>query len=63
MGASHRHMAPVPQPRSWTSVLGPSGRCRSKATAELVEAHRLWCNWLESGRIRKFAMVAEKRGN
>ena len=56
-------MAPVPQPRSWTSVLGPSGRCRSKATAELVEAHRLWCNWLESGRIRKFAMVAEKRGN
>ena len=35
----------------------------SKATAELVEAHRLWCNWLESGRIRKFAMVAEKRGH
>jgi SAM-dependent methyltransferase len=31
------------------------------ATAELITAHRLWSDWLGSGRVRKFAMVAEKR--
>jgi hypothetical protein len=29
--------------------------------AELIAAHRLWCDWLSTGRVRKFAMVAEKR--
>jgi len=32
-----------------------------QATAELLAAHRLWSDWLGSGRVRKFAMVAEKR--
>jgi SAM-dependent methyltransferase len=32
-----------------------------KATAELITAHRLWSDWLGSGRVRKFAMVAEKQ--
>src|SRR5258707_1315387 len=27
---------------------------------ELVAAHELWADWLSSGRIRKFAIVAEK---
>jgi hypothetical protein len=31
------------------------------ATAELITAHRLWSDWLGSGRVRKFAMVAEKQ--
>jgi SAM-dependent methyltransferase len=31
------------------------------ATAELITAHQLWSNWLGSGRVRKFAMVAEKQ--
>jgi SAM-dependent methyltransferase len=31
------------------------------ATADLVTSHRLWSDWLASGRVRKFAMVAEKQ--
>jgi SAM-dependent methyltransferase len=29
--------------------------------AELIAAHGLWSDWLSTGRVRKFAMVAEKR--
>jgi SAM-dependent methyltransferase len=28
---------------------------------ELLAAHRLWSDWLQRGRVRKFAVVAEKR--
>lgn len=31
-----------------------------QALDELVAAHRLWSEWLAQGRVRKFAMVAEK---
>jgi ubiquinone/menaquinone biosynthesis C-methylase UbiE len=30
-------------------------------TADLITGHRLWSDWLGGGRVRKFAMVAEKR--
>jgi SAM-dependent methyltransferase len=33
----------------------------TQATAELITAHQLWCDWLGSGRVRKFAMIAEKQ--
>jgi SAM-dependent methyltransferase len=33
----------------------------TRATADLITAHQLWSEWLGSGRVRKFAMVAEKR--
>ncbi len=33
----------------------------TQATAELITAHRLWSDWLVSGRVRKFALVAEKQ--
>jgi len=33
----------------------------AQATAELITAHQLWSDWLGSGRVRKFAMVAEKQ--
>jgi SAM-dependent methyltransferase len=33
----------------------------SRATAELLAAHEVWCDWLGSGRVRKFEVVAEKR--
>jgi SAM-dependent methyltransferase len=33
----------------------------TKATAELIKAHQLWSDWLASGRVRKFAMVAQKQ--
>jgi SAM-dependent methyltransferase len=37
------------------------GQIGAQATAELITAHQLWSDWLGSGRVRKFAMVAEKR--
>jgi SAM-dependent methyltransferase len=30
------------------------------ALEELLSAHRLWCDWLRAGRVRKIAVVAEK---
>lgn len=33
----------------------------AQATAELITAHQLWSDWLGSGRVRKFAIVAEKQ--
>jgi ubiquinone/menaquinone biosynthesis C-methylase UbiE len=38
-----------------------AGQIGTRATGELITAHRLWSDWLGSGRVRKFAMVAEKR--
>jgi len=35
-----------------------SRRIGQRALADLITAHELWCDWLESGRIRKFAFVA-----
>ena len=33
----------------------------TQATADLITAHQLWSDWLGSGRVRKFALVAEKQ--
>jgi SAM-dependent methyltransferase len=33
----------------------------TRATADLIAAHELWSDWLGRGRVRKFAMVAEKQ--
>jgi len=33
----------------------------TQATTELITAHQLWSDWLGSGRVRKFAMVAGKQ--
>jgi hypothetical protein len=30
------------------------------ALAELLAAHRLWVQWLDAGRVRKLALVAER---
>ena len=38
-----------------------AGQIGSQATADLITAHQLWSDWLGSGRVRKFAMVAEKQ--
>ena len=32
-----------------------------RALDELIVAHELWSEWLESGRVRKFALVVERR--
>ena len=33
----------------------------TQAAEDLITAHQLWSEWLGSGRVRKFAMVAEKQ--
>jgi SAM-dependent methyltransferase len=33
----------------------------TRATADLIRSHRLWSDWLGSGRVHKYAMVAEKQ--
>jgi SAM-dependent methyltransferase len=38
-----------------------AGQIGTRATAELITAHQLWSDWLGSGRVHKFAMVAEKQ--
>jgi ubiquinone/menaquinone biosynthesis C-methylase UbiE len=38
-----------------------AGEIGTQATADLITAHQLWSDWLGSGRVRKFAMVAGKQ--
>ena len=38
-----------------------AGQIGEQATAELITSHQLWSDWLGRGRVRKFAMVAEKQ--
>ena len=38
-----------------------AGQIGAQAIAELITAHQLWSDWLGGGRVRKFAMVAEKQ--
>jgi SAM-dependent methyltransferase len=38
-----------------------AGQIGKQATAELITAHQLWSDWLGSGRVRKFAVIAEKQ--
>jgi ubiquinone/menaquinone biosynthesis C-methylase UbiE len=38
-----------------------AGQIGQQATSELITAHQLWSDWLGRGRVRKFAMVAEKK--
>ena len=37
-----------------------ASRIGHPALDELIAAHRLWSEWLENGRVRKFALVAER---
>jgi SAM-dependent methyltransferase len=38
-----------------------AGQIGAQATAELITAHQRWDDWLGSGRVRKFAMIAQKQ--
>ena len=38
-----------------------AGQIGEQATAALITAHQVWSDWLGRGRVRKFAMVAEKQ--
>ena len=39
---------------------GIAAEIGDRAVDELLAAHRLWSDWLRRGRVRKFAVVAEK---
>ena len=41
--------------RDYVQIAGEIGR---RALADLIAAHQLWSDWLRSGRVRKYAMVA-----
>ncbi|MGZ4413520.1 MAG: class I SAM-dependent methyltransferase [Gaiellaceae bacterium] len=38
-----------------------AARIGSRALDDLLDAHRLWSEWLASGRVRKLALVAERQ--
>ncbi|HEY7604607.1 MAG TPA: hypothetical protein VH760_10125, partial [Gaiellaceae bacterium] len=38
-----------------------AARIGGRALDELLAAHRLWSEWLATGRVRKLALVAERR--
>jgi hypothetical protein len=38
-----------------------AGQIGRRALDELLAAHRLWVGWLDEGRVRKLALVAERR--
>jgi SAM-dependent methyltransferase len=40
---------------------GIAAQVGGRALDELLAAHRLWIDWLGTGRVRKFALVAESR--
>jgi SAM-dependent methyltransferase len=48
--------------RSFRTEAAEIGRqIGERAVSELITAHELWTEWLGSGRVRKLALVAEKR--
>ncbi|HEX2074049.1 MAG TPA: class I SAM-dependent methyltransferase [Geodermatophilus sp.] len=59
--ASHRATAAAMVQALRTDSAGIARQIGTRALAELIIAHELWIDWLGSGRVRKFALVAEKR--
>jgi SAM-dependent methyltransferase len=58
--ASHRAMAKALADAFAADATAISARIGRPALDDLVAAHRLWIEWLETGRVRKIAAVAEK---
>ena len=70
-GRARRHVAAGPQPRAPRVRARADGRVlrgrrghrradRPRALDDLLAAHRLWIEWLDRGRVRKLALVAER---
>ena len=58
---SHRAMAESLLGAFVSDATDISARIGDQALDELLAAHRLWSEWLARGRVRKFAVVAERR--
>lgn len=59
--ASHRETAASLIAAFAADAPAIAARIGQRALDELLTAHRLWCDWLASGRVRKLALVAERR--
>jgi SAM-dependent methyltransferase len=59
---SHRAMADALLDAFAADATDIAAQIGRRALDELLAAHRLWSDWLQQGRIRKFAFVAEKAG-
>ena len=59
--AAHQATATALLQRFRTEASDISRQIGPLALTELIAAHELWSGWLGSGRVRKFALVAEKR--
>jgi hypothetical protein len=57
---SHRAMADSLIAAFAADATDIAARIGRRALEELLAAHRLWSAWLREGRVRKFALVAEK---
>lgn len=58
--AAHEAMATALLTSFCTYSVGISRQIGTRALEELIAAHRLWSDWLGSGRVRKFAVVVER---
>jgi SAM-dependent methyltransferase len=61
LSAAHCAMAAALLDSFRADSTGIAAQVGTRATDELIAAHQLWSDWLGSGRVRKFAMVAEKQ--
>jgi SAM-dependent methyltransferase len=59
--AAHGAMAAALLRSFRAHAAGIAGGIGARATEELISAHELWSEWLASGRVRKFAIVAERQ--
>lgn len=57
---SHRTMAASLATAFAADATDIAAQIGARALDELLAAHRLWIDWLQQGRVRKFAIVAEK---
>ncbi len=57
---SHREMAAALAEAFAADATVISARIGRRALDDLLAAHRLWSEWLGTGRVRKIALVAEK---
>jgi hypothetical protein len=57
---SHREVAAALAEAYAADSKAIASRIGRRALAEILAAHRLWSDWLATGRVRKFALVAER---
>jgi SAM-dependent methyltransferase len=61
LSRAHRAMVQALAGAFATDAADIAAQIGRRALDELLAAHRLWAEWLEAGRVRKLALVAERR--